>query len=91
MLYDALVIGGGVIGTSIARYLSLYEINVALLEKNSELCTGTSKANSGIAHAGYDPLPGSLKAKMNVRGNELLRQLTPLLDIDLENNMAMVI
>ncbi len=91
MLYDALVIGGGAIGTSIARYLSLYDINVALLEKNSELCTGTSKANSGIAHAGYDPLPGSLKAKMNVRGNELLRQLAPLLDIDLENNMAMVI
>ena len=91
MIFDALVIGGGVIATSIARYLSLYNINVALLEKNSELCTGTSKANSGIAHAGYDPIPGSMKARMNVRGNELLRELAPKLDIDLKNNMAMVI
>ena len=91
MIYDSIVIGGGVVGSSIARYLSLYNISVLLLEKNSELCTGTSKANSGIAHAGYDPLPGSLKAKMNVRGNELLRKLAPLLGIDLINNMAMVI
>ena len=91
MIYDSIVIGGGVVGASIARYLSLYDISVALLEKNSDLCTGTSKANSGIAHAGYDPIPGTLKAKLNVRGNQLLRELAPQLGIDLKNNMAMVL
>ena len=91
MIFDSIVIGGGVVGASIARYLSLYDISVALLEKNSDLCTGTSKANSGIAHAGYDPIPGTLKAKLNVRGNQLLRELAPQLGIDLKNNMAMVL
>lgn len=91
MIYDSIVIGGGVVGASIARYLSLYDVSVALLEKNSDLCTGTSKANSGIAHAGYDPIPGTLKAKLNVRGNQLLRELAPQLGIDLKNNMAMVL
>lgn len=91
MIYDVVIIGGGVVGTSIARFLSLYEVSQVLLEKNSDLCAGTSKANSGIAHAGYDPVPGTMKARMNVRGNELLRELAPELDIDLVNNMSMVI
>lgn len=91
MVYDCIIIGGGVTGAAIARFLSRYELNALLLEKNSDLCTGTSKANSGIVHAGYDPLPGTLKAKLNVRGNELIRELAPELDIDLVNNGALVL
>ncbi len=91
MVYDCIIIGGGVTGSAIARFLSRYELNALLLEKDSDLCTGTSKANSGIVHAGYDPLPGTLKARLNVRGNELIRELAPLLDIDLVNNGALVL
>ncbi|MGN0906949.1 MAG: NAD(P)/FAD-dependent oxidoreductase [Bullifex sp.] len=91
MIYDVVVIGGGVTGCSVARYLSLYDMSVVLLEKESELCTGTSKANSGIAHAGHDPLPGTLKAFFNVRGNQLLKQLEKQLDIDMVHNGSLVI
>ena len=75
MIYDSIVIGGGVTGCSVARFLSLYDMSVILLEKETELCQGTSKANSGIAHAGHDPKPGTLKAALNVRGNRLLKEL----------------
>ena len=91
MIYDAIVIGGGVTGCSVARYLSLYDMSVVLLEKESELCTGTSKANSGIAHAGHDPKPGTLKARLNVRGSMLLKELEKQLDIDMVNNGSLVI
>ena len=91
MDYDVLIIGGGVTGSSIARFTSRYDLKVILLERHSELCTGTSKANSGIVHAGYDPVPGTLKARLNVRGNELMHQLKDVLDFDLVENGAMVL
>ena len=91
MDYDVLIIGGGVTGSSIARFTARYNLKVALLERHSELCTGTSKANSGIVHAGYDPAPGTLKARLNVRGNELMHQLKDVLDFDLVENGAMVL
>lgn len=75
-MYDVLVIGGGVIGCSILRELSKYQLNIALVERCSDLCEGTSKANSGIVHAGYDAMPGTLKAKLNVRGSELMEELS---------------
>lgn len=91
MDYDVLIIGGGVTGSSIARFTSRFDLKVLLLERHSELCTGTSKANSGIVHAGYDPVPGTLKAKLNVRGNELMHQLKDVLNFDLVENGAMVL
>ena len=65
--YDVVIIGGGVIGSSIARALSKYECRTVLLEKEEDVCSGTSKANSAIVHAGYDAKTGSLKAKLNVK------------------------
>ena len=58
--YDVVIIGGGVIGSSIARALSKYECRTVLLEKEEDVCSGTSKANSAIVHAGYDAKTGSL-------------------------------
>lgn len=68
MSYDILIIGGGVIGCAIARELSLYSVKVALLEKEGDVAEGTSKANSGVVHAGFNVKTGSLKARFNVEG-----------------------
>ena len=73
--YDFAIIGAGVSGAWIAYELSKYECSVVVLEKENDVCEGTSKANSAIVHAGFDPIPGSLMAKLNVRGNELIRSL----------------
>ena len=66
--YDVIIIGAGVTGSAIARELSKYQLSVCVLEKEEDVCSGTSKANSGIVHAGHDAVPGTMKAKMNVRG-----------------------
>ena len=75
-MYDVIVIGGGVTGCAILRQLSKYNLKIALLEKEEDVCSGTSKANSAIVHAGYDAKTGSLKAKFNVRGNVLIKELS---------------
>jgi len=68
------------VGCSIARELSKYELKVCVVEKNSDVASGTSKANSGIVHAGHDAKPGTLKGKLNVRGNAKFDQLSRELD-----------
>ncbi len=73
-MQDVTVIGGGVIGAAVAMYLSKYELKCCLLEKENDVAMGTTKANSGIVHAGYDPEPGTLMASLNVRGSELARE-----------------
>lgn len=70
--YDVVIIGGGVSGCAVARELSRCKVNVCVFEKEEDVCCGTSKANSGIVHAGYDAPEGSVKARMNLRGNELM-------------------
>ena len=90
MKYDVIIIGAGVIGSSIARELSRYDVKAAVLEREEDVCCGTSKANSGIVHAGFDARPGSLMAKMNVRGNQMMEQLTEDLDIPFERNGSLV-
>ena len=80
-MYDALIIGGGVIGCAIARELSRYQLKVCLLEREEDVCTGTSKANSAIVHAGFDAAPGSKKAIFNVRGSQMMEALCADLDI----------
>ena len=64
--YDVIIIGAGVSGCAIARELAKGKLRIAVLEAKSDVCEGTSKANSGIVHAGYDAVPGTLKAKLNV-------------------------
>ena len=90
-MYDVIIIGAGVTGSAIARELSRYDANVCVLEKCEDVCEGTSKANSAIIHAGFDAEEGSLMAKMNVRGNEMMDQLAEDLDIPFKRIGAMVV
>ena len=90
-MYDVIIIGAGVTGSAVARELSRYNANVCVLEKCEDVCEGTSKANSAIVHAGFDAAEGSLMAKMNVRGNEMMGQLAEDLDIPFKRNGAMVV
>lgn len=90
-MYDVIIIGGGVVGCSIARELSKYDIKVALIEKEDDVASGgASKANSAILHAGYDPLPGTLKAKLNVKGNEMFDELCKDLDVPMKRVGSLV-
>ena len=79
-MYDIVIIGAGVSGCAIARELSRYRAKVLVVEKEEDVCCGTSKANSAIVHAGFDAATGSLMAKMNVEGNRLMEQLS--IDLD---------
>ena len=81
MHYDAIVIGGGLLGCMTARNLRRYDISVLLLEKEADVCMGITRANSAIVYAGYDNKPGSLKAELTVRGNANMEQLCRELDV----------
>ena len=65
-MYDVIIIGAGVSGAAVARELSRYRLKICVLEREEDVCCGTSKANSGIAHSGYDAEPGSLMAELIV-------------------------
>ncbi|MBQ2720081.1 MAG: FAD-dependent oxidoreductase, partial [Clostridia bacterium] len=79
--YDFAVVGAGVSGAWTAYELSKYTAKTCLLEKENDVAMGATKANSAIIHAGYDPVPGSLMAKLNVRGKALVRELHEKMDI----------
>jgi glycerol-3-phosphate dehydrogenase len=89
--YDVLVIGCGVIGAAAAYELSKYDLRVGILEKGNDVSLGTTKANSAIIHAGFDPESGTLMAKLNVRGSELAAEICEKLDVPYRRNGAMVI
>ncbi|MFX1409962.1 MAG: NAD(P)/FAD-dependent oxidoreductase [Promethearchaeota archaeon] len=74
MIYDIIIIGGGVIGCCIARTLSKYDLKICLLEKEAELASGTTKANSGVVHAGYAASREYIKRNLCIRGNKLYTQ-----------------
>ena len=80
-MYDVLIIGCGVTGAATACELSRYRLKLAVLERENDVAMGATKANSAILHAGYDPEPGSLMAKLNVRGSALARELCRALDV----------
>ena len=90
-MYDVIIIGGGVTGCAAAAELAKYQLDVCLVEKESDVCEGTSKANSAIVHAGFDAEPDTLKAKLNVRGNAMIAELSDKLDFAFKNNGAMVL
>lgn len=74
-MYDYIVIGAGIVGAFIAKELSQYDLKVLVLDKENDIANETSMANSAVIHAGYDPIPGTLKAKLNVEGNKLYHEL----------------
>ncbi|MBQ3417921.1 MAG: NAD(P)/FAD-dependent oxidoreductase [Ruminococcus sp.] len=80
-MYDVIIIGAGVIGCAAARELSRYRANILVLEREEDVCAGTSKANSAIVHSGYDAKNGTLKAKFNVKGNEMMDRICEELDV----------
>ncbi|WP_300899664.1 NAD(P)/FAD-dependent oxidoreductase [Faecalibaculum rodentium] len=89
--FDVLIAGGGVTGAAIAWQLARLDLKVALLEKEEDISEGTTKANSGIVHAGYDAMPGTLKARLNVRGNEMIHEMADVLNFDFNNTGSLVI
>lgn len=79
-MLDIIIIGAGVSGSAIARELSRYQAKILVLDKEEDVCCGTSKANSAIVHGGFDAEPGTLKAKLNIRGSRMMEQLSQALD-----------
>ena len=90
-MYDVVIIGTGVIGAMHARELSKYPLNVLVLEKNNDVAMGATLANSAVVHSGHDPKPGSLKAKFNVLGNRMYRQVSRELHVPLLECGGMVV
>lgn len=90
-MYDVAIVGAGVVGSAIARELSKFKVKACVIEKDEDVCNGTSKANSAIVHAGFDAKPGTLKAKLNVRGNEMMDALSKELDFPFKRNGSLVV
>jgi len=88
---DVAIVGGGVVGCMIARKLSRYQLKVVLVEKEDDVASGTSKANSAVIHAGYDAKPGTLKAKLNVQGNPLYDEICRELDVPFKRIGSLVV
>lgn len=90
-MYDIIIIGAGVSGSAAARELSRYNAKICVVEKEEDVCCGTSKANSAIVHAGYDAEAGSLMAKLNVEGSVMMGQLAEDLDFSFRRNGSLVL
>ena len=90
-MYDVVVIGAGIIGTSVARELSKYKLNVVVLDRENDVSNGTTKANSAIVHAGYDCKEGTLMAKYNALGNQMFGQLCNELDVPFKRVGSLVL
>ena len=90
-MYDVAVIGAGVVGGMIARTLSAYRLRIVLIEKAHDVATGATAANSAIVHAGFDAKEGTLKAKLNVRGSEMMAGVCEELGVKYRNNGSLVI
>ena len=88
---DIVIIGAGVIGCSIARELSKYNLDICVVEKNNDVAEGISKGNSGIVHAGYNEKENTLKAKLNLEGNYLFDGLSKNLDFSFKRNGALIL
>lgn len=89
--YDVIIIGGGITGCAAAYECSKYDFKTALLEKENDVACGSTKANSALIHAGFDPEPGTLMAKYNARGNALAYELAEKLDIPFKKTGSLVL
>lgn len=90
-MYDVVIIGAGVTGSASARELSRYNLNICVVDKEEDVCSGTSKANSAIVHSGIDCTPGTLMAELNVKGNEMMEPLSKELDFSFKRNGSLIL
>ena len=90
-MYDVTIIGAGVVGAFVARKLSRYDLKICVLERENDVAMGATKANSAIVHAGFDAKEGSLKAKLNVKGSEMMENVCRELGVKYKNNGSLVI
>lgn len=90
-MHDIIIIGAGVSGCACARELSRYDAKILVVEKEEDVCCGTSKANSAIVHAGYDAAHGSLMAKLNVEGSRRMPALAKELDFAYDRCGSLVV
>ena len=88
---DVAIIGAGVSGSACARELSRYQLDICVIEKEEDVCAGTSKANSGIVHSGIDAAPGSLMAKLNLQGNQMMEVLSKELYFPFRRNGSLIL
>ena len=91
MDFDVVIIGCGVVGADCAYELAKYDLRLCVLEASNDVANGTTKANSAIVHAGYDPLPGTKMARLNVRGTAMMGELCRKLDVPYRNNGSLVL
>lgn len=90
-MFDVAIIGAGIVGSSMARNISRYNLKTVVLEKGVEVCQGTTKANSAIVHGGFDAKEGSLKAKLNVLGCKMYPSVCEELSVEYKNNGSLVL
>lgn len=90
-MYDVAIIGCGIIGAATAYALAQRNVSVLVLEAENDVANGTTKANSAILHAGYDPTPGTQMARLNVAGSAMGKKLCALLDVPYRQNGSMVV
>lgn len=90
-MYDIVIIGAGVVGGMVARALSKYELKICILEKENDVAMGATRANSAIVHAGFDAAEGSLKARLNVRGSEMMQEAARELGVKYKRNESLVV
>ena len=90
-MYDVIIIGCGVVGAATAYHLAPYQLNTLVLEAQNDVANGTTKANSAIIHAGYDPEPGTLMARLNVQGNRMTGDICQALDVPFQRVGSLVL
>jgi glycerol-3-phosphate dehydrogenase len=88
--YDVIIIGSGIVGSMAARFLSQYEFSILVIEKEIDVGMCPSAANSAIIHAGFDPKPGTLKAKLNVQGNKMWENIAGELSVPMKKTGSLV-
>ncbi|NLG36621.1 MAG: NAD(P)/FAD-dependent oxidoreductase, partial [Clostridiales bacterium] len=91
MDFDVLIVGAGVSGCAIARELARYKVSVAILERGVSVASGATRANSAIVHAGYDCVPGTLMARLNILGNRMMGPLCEALSVPFRKTGSLVL
>lgn len=89
--FDIIIIGAGIIGAMIARTLSKYKLEILMIDKETDIGMGASSRNSGILHSGHDPIPGTLKSELNIKGNRLWDDIARELNVPFKKTGSYVV